>query len=160
MLAFLACGACVGCTGQPSVTTIPGLPDHIVKSPAFRVTVDLRPRAVAELKRRGETVVVLAYYYGLANPRGAKYSDDMGQIYWSADERIELDHSQTAQFPQHDLNAAMLDYLQDRKPEVLINVVSGRRTDPNNLLRCTVFEDSVYLAASQGVHVTCDLIGD
>ena len=150
--------ALAGSNAQAAPSAIPGLPGRTTKAPAFAVTVDLLPRATAALKRRGETIVVLAYYYGLANSRGAKYSDGMGQIYWSQEDQIELSGPGVARFGLHNLNAALLDYFQDRKPEVLINVVSGRRTDPNNLLDCTVFEDSVYLAASQGIRITCDLI--
>ena len=137
---------------------VPGLSDQSTSVPPFNVSVELTPRAAAELRRRRETIVVVAYFYGLANKRGAKYADEMGQIYWSEEQDIELPFAGIARFRSRKLNASLLNYFEGRKPEVLINVVSGRRTDRDNLLACDIFEDSVYLAVKRGIQISCDLI--
>ena len=156
---LLICAALLGCIVPPAALGNPIIPVKMVEAPSFDVSVRLTPKAEAELQRRHETIAVLAYFYGIANLAGSKYSDDMGQIWWAGNDRIELNAPGVAKFIPRALNVTVLDYLQNRKPEVLINVVSGRRSSPDNLLACTVFEDSVYLAAAKGIQIQCGLIG-
>lgn len=152
------CTTIATCNSQEHSGTVPELPEDLTAAPPFSVTVELAPRAADELKRRGETIVVAAYFYGLANSRGDKYKDPMGQIYWSESDRLELDGPGVAKFLSRKINLTLLDYFLDRKPIVLINVASGRRTDKSNLLDCGTFEDSVHVAAKSGIVITCNLI--
>ncbi len=55
---------------------------------------------------------------------------------------------------------AILQYVQNGKETVLINVYSGRRSNANNLLECDMFEDDVKLAEANGIHIGCKLIGE
>ena len=82
----------------------------------------------------------------------------MNGIGWSQPEELELRVPGVARFGSRKLNEALLDYFHDRKPEVLINVFSGRRSSKDNLLDCGIFEDNVYLAVKQGVSINCELI--
>jgi len=154
---LVVCLALVACKREHS-GTVPGLPDRPSTVPPFNVAVGLTPDATAELRRRGETIKVLAVFYGAANARGSKYASDMGDISWSDWQEIEIKGPGVARFGPRKLNLALLDYLEDRKPEVLINVVSGRRTSKDNLLDCGIFEDSVFLAGKKGISINCDLI--
>jgi hypothetical protein len=160
-LATCVCIAVAACNSQQHQGgngTVPGLPDRPVVVPAFDVTVELAPAATAELKRRGETIKVLAVFDGSPNARGAKYAGHEGGIVWSDWQEIEIKGAGVARFGPRKLNLALLDYLEDRKPEVLINVVSGRRTSEFNLLDCGIFADSVYLAVKKGIPIQCSLI--
>jgi hypothetical protein len=154
----LVCAALAACDSHKQSATVRDLPNRPTSVAPFDVTVELTPRAAAQLKERGETIIVFADFYGSANARGAKYADHMGGIAWSKGDRVELGGPGVARFRSRDLNVELLNYFEKRKPYVLINVVSGRRTSKNNLLDCNAFEDSVYLAVKKGVRIACDLI--
>jgi hypothetical protein len=157
-LGLLVCAATCACDSHSHSGTVAGLPDRPAVVPPFTVTVALTPNARAELEHRKETIKVLAIFYGDANARGGQYANHTGQISWSKEEELELARPGVARFRSRRINLALLDYFQDRKAEVLINVFSGRRSSDLNLLDCGIFEDSVYLAAKEGVQIRCDLI--
>jgi hypothetical protein len=153
----LSCAAALA-NGSQAASHIPAGP--IAKTPPFNVVVTLSPAASATLRAKHESIVVAAMFYGRANARGQKLQDDWGQINWAPPDRVEINGAGVAAFGPRDINTALLDFFVDRKPEVLINVVSGRRSGPNNLLYCSVFEDSIYLAGSMGIRIECKLISE
>ena len=153
----MAASACNSQQHHGGDGTVPGLPDRSVVVPPFNVKVNLTPQAAAELNRRGETIKVLAVFDGSPNARGARYAGHEGGIVWSDWEEVEIKGAGIARFGPRKLNLALLDYLKNRKPDVLINVVSGRRASDLNLLDCGIFADDVYFAVKRGISIRCDL---
>jgi hypothetical protein len=131
-------------------------------TPAFQVQVGLSPKAAARLAHPHETIVVAAYVYGEATPKGVRLhlADEMDQIDFGKEQHVELQGAGTARVAGVRYDRRELDYLIDRKLQVLVNVYSGRHTSPDNLLDCGIFQDSVELAARAPIPIRCKLIGE
>jgi hypothetical protein len=146
MVSFLACGG----RHRPAVTA------HL---PPFTVNVRLSKGAAARLEGAGETVVVVAYFFGFPIPSARELGGEMGELHVGHDER-EMKGAGIAEFKGSEYDSSRLAVLEKGEVKVLINVVSGRRSDKNNLLDCDVFEDSVARAAREGIPILCKLIGE
>lgn len=147
---LISLAALLACAGPAAAQTAPAA------SPAFSVIVDLTPRAAARLARDHETIIVDAFYFGTATRAGRSKADESGELGWNPEERRELTGAGTASFPSHRFKPGMLKLIE--RPDVLINVFSGRRANENNILDCGIFQDSVFLAAKEPIKIHCDLI--
>jgi hypothetical protein len=72
----------------------------------------------------------------------------------------EIAPGATAKFDTVKLNQPMLKWLDDRGPQLLINVYSGRKSSPNNLLDCGIYEGSLQAIQGQSIPISCKLIGE
>ena len=131
-------------------------------SPPFKVAVSLTPKAAARLAHPHETIVVSAYVYGEATPKGVKrhLADEMDQIDFGKEQYIEIPGAGVAQVPGVRYDKTKLAYIDGGKLLVLVNVYSGRRSAKDNLIECGIFEDSVALAAKAPIPIACKLIGE
>jgi hypothetical protein len=123
------------------------------KVPGFQVKVTLSPKAAEELARRQETIVVFGYLFGLPK---AGVPADMGEI-GLGNFKTEIKLGDTARFPEFELNASALGQTTGT-PQVLVNVVSGRRSSPNNLLNCSIYEGDLSKLQKEELLITCKLI--
>ncbi|HEY1803046.1 MAG TPA: hypothetical protein VGG45_01070 [Terracidiphilus sp.] len=127
----------------------------------FSVKVTYSQKATDTLAAKKETVVVAGYLYGFPKPGTPRqYIDKMGQVGIGDDIHHEIAPDAIATFGAVKLDQAMLKWLDARGPQILINVYSGRKSSPNNLLDCGIYEGS--LAAIQGttIPIACKLIGE
>ena len=129
----------------------------VVRVPPFVVEVRTSPRATARLAAARETIVVGAYLFGFPAPNAQRYADDMGEIHLGQRE-TEMPGPGRITFLSVTYDRNKLSLLRNRDLKLLINVWSGRRTSPNNLLHCSIFEDSFEVAAKKGVRIDCSLI--
>ena len=142
LAAFLsACGASISCP--------------------FVVNVTLDQAAMTELSNSGEEVEVIAYYYWSPVSGGPSHEEDeLGYVlggYSIGEETHEIAREGAARFvgrtrPSSHVQAG------HGEARVLINVVSARHTHPNNILDCSVFDESLAKASNQGVNLNCSLI--
>ena len=109
--------------------------------PAFAVEVTLSPRAAARLQAASEGIVVSASYYGNATRAARRRANPMGQINLAARDVAIPGRGGTARFPAIPVSPALLNGIVNRRPEVLVNVFSARRSGPDNLLDCGIFQD-------------------
>ena len=58
------------------------------------------------------------------------------------------------------LNQPMMKWLDSQGPQLLINVYSGRKSSPNNLLDCGIYEGSLQAIQGQSIPIACKLIGE
>ena len=128
--------------------------------PAFAVEVTLSPRAAAQLQAASEGIVVSASYYGNATRAARRRANPMGQINLAARNVAIPGRGGTARFPAIPVSPALLDGIVNRRPEVLVNVFSARRSGPDNLLDCGIFQDAPEVAAAAPVGIACKLIGE
>jgi len=129
----------------------------VARLPPFVVEVRSSPRATARLAAAHETIVVGAYLFGFPAANAKRYADDMGEIHLGQ-RKSEMPGPGRIMFPTVTYNRNKLSLLRNRDLKLLINVWSGRRTSPNNLLQCSIFEDSLAVAAKKGVRIDCSLI--
>lgn len=115
--------------------------------PDFAVEVRLTEKAKQYLLEHGETVIVSATFADDIGPDG----NHLGNI------RRETVSAGTVafkniEFPTNKIRAlANLDY------EVLINVVSGRRSIRSNILDCGIVQERVSTLKNKSIPVECDL---
>jgi hypothetical protein len=127
------------------------------------VTVTLSPKAQQALSAAHETLCISAEFYGEVNDEGRRrhIGDKMDQVYFGGGEwRDEIAGAGPAHFVVPPADPGTLKYVTDGKEQVLINIFTGRRSSPDNLLACDAFQDDVKLAESGGVHAACKLISE
>ena len=100
----------------------------------FQVQVALSPKAAALLQSKHESIVVSAMYFGDPKPGAMKHADEMGQIDLGTEDVTIPGADGTATITGGRVIAKALAWRA--KPQVLINVYTARRSDPNNLLDC------------------------
>jgi hypothetical protein len=106
-----------------------------------------------------ETIIVVGYLSG--NPRkGAlkKFVDEMGQVDLG-EIKAEIAPGMSAGFGE--IKFLKDAYEQtDKKPQLLINVYSGRKSSPDNLLDCGIYEGDLLPIQAKSTPISCKLIGE
>lgn len=135
-----------------ATTTLPGYT-------GFSVDVTLSPKAMKKLVESKETIIVVGYLSG--NPRkGAlkKFVDEMGQVDLG-EIKAEIAPGMSAGFGE--IKFLKDAYEQtDKKPQLLINVYSGRKSSPDNLLDCGIYEGDLLPIQAKSTPISCKLIGE
>lgn len=108
------------------------------------------------LATRGETIIVSASYYGSPADGARIKVDDVGQVDLGREQHV-LASPGTAHFSGARIAVGTRRALK-QPPEVNINVFSGRKTSPDNLLDCDIFQDDIAVATHSPVTITCKLL--
>jgi hypothetical protein len=141
---------------QPSAKPGP-LPATV---PGFTVTVTYSQKAMATLVEGKETVIVVGYLSGSPIPSTPKkYIDHIGEIDMG-EVKKEVAPGATATFDHVKLNRPMMKWLDSQGPQLLINVYSGRKSSPNNLLDCGIYEGPLQAIQDKNIPISCKLIGE
>ncbi|WP_417492652.1 hypothetical protein [Maricaulis sp.] len=130
-------------------------------STPFVVNVELDDAANARLDELGESVQVIAHYYWRpASGEPAHGDNEYGYVlggYPIGGETHEIIGSGRANFDGRTHSNSHI-VVGEGASRVLINVVSARQTQSNNLLSCGIFDDSLDIASTQGIDISCSLI--
>lgn len=145
-----ASGAAVA---TPIVTT-----PALASSAPFSVQITLSEKARQRMASPAETSIVSATYFADPTPAASDQANEVGQIDMGKTQ-VELALPGTATFDGSALRQDRLALIQD-EPQVNINVYSGRRSSPDNLLDCGIFQDTVTVAASKPITIGCKLIDE
>lgn len=128
----------------------------------FRVEVSLSEKAKKKLNESKETVIAIAYFTGTV--RGGipfrqykQYASRPGPIGLGETE-IEVSPGKPADFSDLKLNQGALPLLDSSGPQLLINVVSGRKSSENNLLDCDIYEGPLKSVVGTSIPIHCKLI--
>ncbi len=144
----LAFGALIGALGAPALAAGYG----------FTVDVTLSPKAAALLRAKHEAIIVSAMYSGEPVPAKTKQADEMGEIDLGSENVTIAGMTGQAAISGKGVIIAHLGWV--KVPQVLINVYSARHSDPNNLLDCGIFEDSIAKAQAAPIKIFCKVIGE
>lgn len=125
--------------------------------PHFAVTINLSAKAASELNKRNETIVAMAYFGGYAAKEHLDKAESDGEIP-IADQRVEIPKAGTAIFDGLKYDQDKVEWIEDKKLSVLINVVSGRHSSPDNLLDCDIYRATVDQATIDKINLNCKLI--
>lgn len=125
--------------------------------PSFDITVELSDKAVQELSRKKESIIVTAYYSGTPKDT-TKYMEDGG--YAVATKSIELVDKKTATFRGIKISKEMYESLADKNIEGLINIYSGRRSSQLNLLDCEILQKPISELKDHQFTLKGKLIGE
>ncbi|MDD4356475.1 MAG: hypothetical protein PHN98_04410 [Smithellaceae bacterium] len=157
LLAIVAvfAGGCNSGSGKDAST----LPSSLAGVPRFTVSVQLSPKASAKLKKMGETIIVSASFFGYPTEAAQSKAECSGEIGLGSVDK-EMDKPGVAIFEGSTYDKSKLPLIENQEPLLLINVFSGRKSSEDNLLDCSIFQDSVDRAVKDGVHIDCKLIGE
>lgn len=137
-------------------------PNLQAPSHGYRVEVSLSEKAKKKLNESKETVIVIAYFTGTAKAgipfrQYKQYASRPGPIGLGETE-IEVSPGKTADFSDLKLNQGALPLLDHSGPQLLINVVSGRKSSENNLLDCDIYEGPLKSVVGTSIPIHCKLI--
>ncbi len=131
-----------------------------VTSASFTVKVTYSQKAMDTLVAGKETVIVTGYLN--ASPIAGtpkKYVDHVGQLDIGEVHR-EIAPGAIATFTGVKPDQAMVKWIDSQGPQLLINVYSGRKSSPDNLLDCGIYEGSLAAIQGQSIPISCKLIGE
>ncbi len=134
------------------------LPAQAAPSYAFKVDISLSPKAAAKLAELHEGVVGAAYYYGRPTRAARKHADDVGQINLDAETVTVEPNQKTIAFTGKVVRRSLVSWLVKRQVLVTVNVYSARRSGPDNLLDCGIYDGPVTAAAARTPKIACKLI--
>jgi hypothetical protein len=159
LTAFLVFGSdSVGPVLAQQQTTKPATPVAALFN--FTVKVTYSQKAMATLLAGKETVIVAGYLTASPIPGTPKqYVDRMGEIGLGEVDR-EIAPGTIATFSNVKPTQAMMKWVDSSGPQLLINVYSGRKSSPNNLLDCGLYEGSLAAVEGQSIPISCKLIGE
>jgi len=127
--------------------------------PPFEIEVSLSTRANAQLLRDKESIIVAAWFSGKPIDTTSKEYAESGELFiksW----QVELDSNRVAKFEGIRFSKAAYDSLADKDIRVLVNVFSGRRSSPDNLLDCHILSDKMSAVNNRTFVLTGKLIGE
>ena len=148
-------------TAAPSAeatANTPATPVAETPSGAFTVQVSLSPAAQKKLEAGEETVIVSADYFATPVDTAKDQANDVGQLDLGR-AQVELPGAGVASFDGSAFAAGKLGLAKDA-PQVNINAYSGRKSSPDNLLDCDMFQDTLAVAAKMPIMLDCRLIGE
>jgi hypothetical protein len=130
--------------------------------PGFTVKLTYFQKAMDTLVARKGTVIVVGYLYGFPNlgsPTRVMNGEEKGTV-GLGQLNQEVMPGADATFSKIKLDVTALRYIDRRGPQLLINVVSGRKSSPNNLLGCGIYAGPLQDAQGKTLPITCKLIGE
>lgn len=107
--------------------------------PRVTIALQLSPKAEAKLKATNETVIVAAFFSGTPKDTSSQEFLESGEI-MVKDQKIELTTSRLATFENLKFAKSTYNALADKDIRLLVNIYSGRRSSPDNLLNCSIVE--------------------
>jgi hypothetical protein len=128
----------------------------------FRVDVAFSEKAMKKLSESRETVIAIAYFTG--SPRAdipfeqyKQFASRPGPIRLGEAE-VEVFPGETMNFSAPKLKRHALAFIDSQGPQLLINVVSGRKSSKDNLLDCDIYEGPLKAAEGTSIPIHCKLI--
>ncbi len=133
------------------------VPSVLVRVPPFRIAVQLSDQAGARLRELNDTVVVAASFSGAPRPGPDAQGGTPGEL-WLGEARVEMPSSGVVAFSLVDLPRERVGALLDPNYEVRVNVSSGRRSGPDNLLDCNVVQGRIRDLQNRLHEISCKLL--
>jgi len=159
LAALPLCAALLACGGQSSSLEEESIVVTVRDQSAFVVDVRLSDAAKPRFGLFGESILVSARYYGdPADGQAGSAVNDIGQIDLGMAE-VDLSGEGLAKFDGNALLRSRRTLVQG-DPQIEISVFSGRRTSPDNLLNCDMFQGSLPDAVKAPVHIGCRLLSE
>jgi hypothetical protein len=128
----------------------------------FRVDVSFSEKAKKKLIESRETVIAIAYFTG--TPRAEipfkqykQFASRPGPMGLGENE-VEVLPGETVSFNDLKLKQNALPLIDSQGPQLLINVVSGRKSSKDNLLACGIFEGPLKAVEGTSIPIYCKLI--
>lgn len=126
----------------------------------FEVDLSFSQAAASKLQALKEGVVIAAYYSGEPAAGAEEYADQSGMIDLGEDRTERDGEPATVAIAGKGDIETRLHWVKDGEPLVNINVYSARRSGPDNLLDCDVYDGPLKAIAGSATKIGCKLIGE
>jgi hypothetical protein len=123
----------------------------------FEVEVLLSPKAEEKITKDKETIVVYVFMEGDPKDRSKAKLEEDGSFF-VASSRMEIQYGEVARFDSIKFPRTIYDQLVDKDVQFGLNVSSGRKSSPNNLLDCQSIFDKLSHVVNKKLTVTGKLI--
>jgi hypothetical protein len=127
--------------------------------PGFVVAVTYSQKAKDTLTTSKETVIVAGYLTCFPKPGTPKKLIAQGEVGLGQVQK-EVAPGQDATFGPVKLDPTGLKWADAQGPQLLINVYSGRKSSPNNLLDCGIYDGPLKDVQGKSIPISCKLIGE
>ncbi len=148
------------CSAKPdtdnSSASAPAAPKAV--SYAYDIALTVTPAATAALTAKKLKITISALYYGNVTPATQSMADPSdGTLHLNTDAVAVDPKDQTVHMTGAGVDPARLKYIVGQKPLVQINLFSGPKLTPANLIQCDTFQDYVTSAQDKPLPIHCDL---
>ena len=144
---------------EPASTSLKDVPLNAPPIVApVTVNVSLSPKAEAQLASTGETIVVEAIYAGDPAPGVTVETNEFGLVDMGKAQK-ELKAGGIVKFEEDVIDKAMLPKVTGQ-PQIMLNIRSGKKASPTNVLACPFYWDSVKVASAKTVDIACKLLSE
>lgn len=123
-----------------------------------KITVNLSPAAKSEFAGNGETIQLDVVYGGDPTQAGRSRVNEMGVVELGRVRR-EVKDGETITLSKDVLNKGLLE-MTIGQPQLMVNVTSGRKSSPNNVLACDFYWETLSVAGARGVTIPCKLLSE
>ncbi len=128
--------------------------------PGYTVNITYSPKSLAELTRRHETVIVANSFSAQPAPDTPKsLLSDIGDLNLGG-LNLEVPPGPPAHIPAVHFDPTTFAHTNGKDPELLINVYSGRKSSPDNLLSCSIFQGPLTTILNTTIPIACKLIAE
>ena len=122
------------------------------------VTVNLSAAAKAEFARTGEVILLDAVYGGDPTQAGQSRINELGVVELGRVKR-EVKDGQATTLSEDVINKSLLE-MTIGQPQLMVNVVSGKKASPQNVLNCDFYWETLAVAGKNGVNIGCKLLSE
>jgi hypothetical protein len=131
--------------------------DSITIQP-FEIEIKLIPKAEERIKGK-ETIIVAVYFNGIPkDSSNAQLSEDGSfSVAWATKEIVA---GQIAKFEGIKFSREIYDQLADKDVDCTVNIYSGRRSSPDNLLDANAIFEKISNIVNQRLTTNCKLIDE
>jgi hypothetical protein len=128
--------------------------------PGFTINVTYSDKAKKLLLDRKESVKAAGYLTGTPK-KGAlkKYVSEMGEVNLGEIE-VEFSPGDSARFSTVKIKSDVFSQTDGANPQININVFSGRKSSPDNLLDCGTYEGALKDLQGKTTTINCKVIGE
>lgn len=117
--------------GKDSVTIAP-----------FEIGVILSPKAAAAINKGKETIIISLSFTGTPKDSATASFQEDGSFFVVSAEK-EISYGQLAQFDHVKFSKKLYNRLADKDIDMDVNVFTGRKSSPDNLLDCEFLSDKI-----------------
>lgn len=130
-----------------------------LRIPGFTIQLQLSRQATAALAGNHETVIVHAWFNGQPKDTSTAEYHESGEMFL-CEKKTELDTARTVVIDGLKISKKQFDALSDKDISVLVNVYSGRRAGPDNILNCDIIAEKMSRLKGQTVMLEGKLIAE
>ena len=110
--------------------------------PPFEIEVPLSPKAKERIVSKNETIIIAIFLEGKPKDPATAHFEEDGSFFVGSATR-EISYGQTARFDNLKFPKKIYDQLADKDVDLTVNIYTGRKTSPDNLITGDFLSDKI-----------------